>query len=257
MTLARLVFPLALLVMVGALIFWRMGKSHQEQEPLETRMAMQGGIAPERGSARAGVPDYPVGTAREQALPALHRERVEVGDTLWEATTPEQAAWLNRHGFPTQGQLAAFNGARAAQLPADGRARSPVDVVVAESVAMSDPVAKARALALLRGASEAGSSYALQSLARIAHLSEHDPVKAEGYYRAALLRGDWLVGLREVPRLTPEQNYAADLRAARVLEQMNRTRRQRGLPALGVDLRPGAEEAFEVLSGGGAPAPQG
>ena len=183
------------------------------------------------------------------ALPALHRERIEVGDALWEAATPEQAAWLNRHGFPTQGQLAAFNGAQAAQLPADGRARSPVDVVVAESVAMSDPVAKARALALLRGASEAGSSYALQSLARIAQLSEHDPVKAEGYYRAALLRGDWLVGLREIPRLTPEQNYAADLRAARLLEQINRERRQRGLPALGVDLRPGAEEAFERLSG--------
>ena len=145
--------------------------------------------------------------------------------------------------------LAVFNGAQAAQLPADGRARSPVDVVVAESVAMSDPVAKARALALLRGASEAGSSYALQSLARIAQLSEHDPVKAEGYYRAALLRGDWLVGLREIPRLTPEQNYAADLRAARLLEQINRARRQRGLPALGVDLRPSAEEAFERLSG--------
>ena len=183
------------------------------------------------------------------ALPALHRERIEVGDALWEAATPEQAAWLNRHGFPTQGQLAAFNGAQAAQLPADGRARSPADVVVAESVAMSDPVAKARALALLRGASEAGSSYALQSLARIAQLSERDPVKAEGYYRAALLRGDWLVGLREIPRLTPEQNYAADLRAARLLEQINRARRQRGLPALGVDLRPSAEEAFERLSG--------
>ena len=126
----------------------------------------------------------------------------------------------------------------------------PVDVVVAESVAMSDPVAKARALALLRGASEAGSSYALQSLARIAQLSERDPVKAEGYYRAALLRGDWLVGLREIPRLAPEQNYAADLRAARLIEQINRARRQRGLPALGVDLRPGAEEAFERLSGG-------
>ena len=166
------------------------------------------------------------------ALPALHRERIEVGDALWEAATPQQAAWLNRHGFPTSGQLAAFNGAQAAQLPADGRARSPVDVVVAESVAMSDPVAKARALALLRGASEAGSSYALQSLARIAQLSERDPVKAEGYYRAALLRGDWLVGLREIPRLAPEQNYAADLRAARLLEQINRARRQRGLPAL-------------------------
>ena len=160
------------------------------------------------------------GAADLAALPALHRERIEVGD-----------------------------GAQAAQLPADGRARSPVDVVVAESVAMSDPVAKARALALLRGASEAGSSYALQSLARIAQLSERDPVKAEGYYRAALLRGDWLVGLREIPRLTPEQNYAADLRAARLLEQINRARRQRGLPALGVDLRPGAEEAFERLSG--------
>ena len=35
------------------------------------------------------------------ALPALHRERIEVGDALWEAATPEQAAWLNRHGFPT------------------------------------------------------------------------------------------------------------------------------------------------------------
>lgn len=190
------------------------------------------------------------GAADLAALPALHRERIEVGDALWEAATPEQAAWLNRHGFPTQGQLAAFNGAQAAQLPADGRARSPVDVVVAESVAMSDPVAKARALALLRGASEAGSSYALLSLARIAQLSEHDPVKAEGYYRAALLRGDWLVGLREMPRLAPEQNYAADLRAARLLEQINRARRQRGLPALGVDLRPGAEEAFELLSDG-------
>ena len=161
------------------------------------------------------------GAADLAALPALHRERIEVGD-----------------------------GAQAAQLPADGRARSPADVVVAESVAMSDPVAKARALALLRGASEAGSSYALQSLARIAQLSERDPVKAEGYYRAALLRGDWLVGLREIPRLAPEQNYAADLRAARLLEQINRERRQRGLPALGVDLRPGAEEAFERLSGG-------
>ena len=91
------------------------------------------------------------GAADLAALPALHRERIEVGDALWEAATPEQAAWLNRHGFPTSGQLAVFNGAQAAQLPADGRARSPVDVVVAESVAMSDPVAKARALALLRG----------------------------------------------------------------------------------------------------------
>ncbi len=80
------------------------------------------------------------GAADLAALPALHRERIEVGDALWEAATPEQAAWLNRHGFPTSGQLAAFNGAQAAQLPADGRARSPVDVVVAESVAMSDPV---------------------------------------------------------------------------------------------------------------------
>ena len=60
----------------------------------------------------------------------------------------------------------------------------------------------------------------MQSLTRIAHLSERDPVKAEGYYRAALPRGDWLVGLRDVPRLSPEQDYAADLRAAHVLEQM-------------------------------------
>ena len=202
--------------------------------------------AAQQASTQSGT----TGAAGLAALPALHRERIEVGDALWEAATPQQAAWLNRHGFPTSGQLAAFNGAQAAQLPADGRARSPVDVVVAESVAMSDPVAKARALALLRGASEAGSSYALQSLARIAQLSERDPVKAEGYYRAALLRGDWLVGLREMPRLAPEQNYAADLRAARLLEQINRARRQRGLPALGVDLRPGAEEAFELLSDG-------
>lgn len=243
----RLIFSLVLLVLIGTLAFWRMGPSRQEEAPQEHALSVERGAPTARGSASAVMPHAAVGASHETSLPALHRERIQVGDAFWDATTPEQAAWLNRHGFPTSQQLAAFNGAKAAQLPSDGVARSPADVTAAESVAMSDPSANAEALSVLKNASEAGSSYALQSLARIAQLSEGDPVKAEGYYRAALLRGDWLVGLRETPRLSPEQNYAADLRAFRIIEQINLSRRQRGLPPLATDVRPGANEALDQL----------
>ena len=53
--------------------------------------------AAQQASTQSGT----TGAAGLAALPALHRERIEVGDALWEAATPEQAAWLNRHGFPT------------------------------------------------------------------------------------------------------------------------------------------------------------
>jgi hypothetical protein len=247
MKFGRLILLLALLVLLGGLALWLMGPSVEQEASRGEAIPAEDATAAAQVSASTAMPSDAVDASRARTLPALHRERIEVGDAFWEATTPEQAAWLNRNGFPTSQQLAAFNGAKAAQLPPDGLARSPADVAAAESVAMSDASAKAQAMAVLKNASEAGSSYALQSLARVALLSEGDPVKAEGYYRAAILRGDWLVGLREVPRLTPEQNYAADLRAFRIIEQINISRRQRGLQPLAMDVRPGANEALSLL----------
>ncbi|PPJ43126.1 MULTISPECIES: hypothetical protein [unclassified Pseudoxanthomonas] len=247
MKIGRLILLLVLLSLLGMLAFWLKKSSQEEEAPRGHTLSADNGAPAAQGSAGTVMPNGALGAPGETSLPALHRERIEVGDALWEATTPEQAAWLNRNGFPTSQQLAAFNGAKAAQLPSDGLARSPADVTAAESVAMSDPSSKAQALSVLKNASEAGSSYALQSLARIAQLSEGDPVKAEGYYRAAILRGDWLVGLRETPRLSPEQNYAADLRAFRIIAQINLSRRQRGLPPLAMDVRPGANEALDQL----------
>lgn len=243
----RVLLTFLVLFLIGAAAFWKLRPSEHEEVLAGASPLAEDARPATNASVAHAVPATPPSSVGGRSLPALHRESIQVGDALWEAATPEQAAWLNRNGYPTSAQLAAFNGARAAQLPSDGIARSPADITMAESVAMSDPASKDQALALLKNASESGSSYALQSLARIAQLSEGDAVKAEGYYRAATLRGDWLVGLREVPRFSPEQNYAADLRAFRILEQINLSRRQRGLPPLAMDTRPGANEALNLL----------
>lgn len=247
MKLGRLILPVAVLVLIGTLAVWRSTPTHHNNARQEQSLSAGSGARLTHGPQSPPPHDIATVPSPKETLPALHREKIVLGDALWEASTSEQAAWLNRHGYPTSQQLAAFNGAKAAQLPLDGVARSPADVTAAESIAMSDPSAKAQALGVLKNASESGSTYALQSLARVALLSEGDPVKAEGYYRAAILRGDWLVGLREIPRLSPEQNYAADLRAFRIIEQINLSRRQQGLPPLVMDVRPGASEALSLL----------
>jgi hypothetical protein len=163
---------------------------------------------------------------------------VSMGDPVLAPRSEAEVAWLRRNAYPN---AAAREDAarRASELDFDARdGIEGIEILAAEQFARQHPDNRERAIGFINEAAASGSIYALEALARLAE-SPADPVTAEAYYRAQALRGDWNAYLRVGPELTAEQDKLAHLLAHRVLENLQEHRRQRGLPELRVDQRPG------------------
>lgn len=197
-------------------------------EPLKServRLAGSGGI---------GAP------ATQRPAVAEDRYLVAMGDPFLEPRSEAEIEWLRRNKYPNA--AAREDAARfASELDFDHRdGVEAVEIIAAEQFAHQHPDNRSRAVQFLNEAAISGSTYALETLARLSE-SPADPVTSEAYYRASALRGDWNAHLRVKPDLTREQEMLADLLAHQVIDNLQRQRRQRGLPELNTDLRPGLD----------------
>lgn len=168
------------------------------------------------------------------------RYLVTMGDPFLEPRSEAEVEWLRRNKYPNA--AAREDAARfASELDFDHRdGVEAVEIIAAEQFAHQHPDNRSRAVQFLNEAAISGSTYALETLARLSE-SPADPVTSEAYYRASALRGDWNARLRVKPDLTREQEMLADLLAHQVIDNLQRQRRQRGLPELNTDLRPGLD----------------
>lgn len=158
-----------------------------------------------------------------------------------EARTPEEAAWLDRHGYPTQGELDALD--------------SMTEMELAERAARGDLAAMAllgekqlRQGKIVEGQSNLNESAMLGSIWAILALADWqkargNTVAALELYQLAALRGDWLS-----PSLHMQTGLRKEIKTAELLfmpgnvatmfANMQRLRTLRGLPPLGITTRP-------------------
>jgi len=174
------------------------------------------------------------------------RYPVAMGDPFLEPKSEAEAAWLRRNAYPNA--AAREDAAKfASEFDFDKRdGIEGIEILAAEQFARQHPDNRRRALEFLNEAAISGSTYALETLARLSE-SPADPVTAEAYYRASALRGNWNAHMRVRPELSADQDMLAHLLAHQVLDNLQAQRRQRGLPELRVDQRPGLGEFLRQI----------
>lgn len=171
---------------------------------------------------------------------------LSMGDPFLEPRSEAEVAWLRRNAYPNA--AAREDAARfASEFDFDTRdGIEGIEILAAEQFARQHPDNRRRAIAFLDEAAISGSTYALETLARLSE-SPVDPVTSEAYYRASALRGNWNAHMRVRPDLTPDQDMLANLLAHQVVDNLQAQRRQRGLPDLRVDHRPGLAELLREI----------
>ena len=196
--------------------------------------------------SRHGTVDAAAGTQASHAgsqAPASPSSRlIRVGDPMYGVRTQAEADWLNRNRFPliVPGILPTPT---AADLdgPLTGEA-----IGRAEAASMLRPELRDRAVERLKRAAEDGSIGALHALSRAYQHRKRDLLLADAYARAAELRGDWNPRIRTFT-LGPLEEMASPVVAHRILHDIDRARRTRGLAPLVRDERPGLVEASDRI----------
>lgn len=157
------------------------------------------------------------------------------------AVSPEDAAWLDRHGYPTQEELDALDTTSELEL---AERASTGDLASMALLGLK----QMRENKILEGTSNLNESAMLGSiwaLFAIGDLAKRQgaTVTAFEYYQLAALRGDWVTppkhlqsGLR--PEIKTAQLLFTPSRVAQLYANMQRLRALRGLPPLGIDTRP-------------------
>jgi len=148
----------------------------------------------------------------------------------------EDDEWLRRHLYPTADDIAL---AGTLPLPLDEMPRSAADLANAAKAIEGEALREAAGRTLENGAGM-GSVQALVALA--AYYEVRDPILSQAYYRAAIMRGDWMLALRLKPNLDNGEDALATMAAIEILDGINRQRLARGLPPLGRETRPGLTE---------------
>lgn len=206
----------------------------------------------DRAKARGGSPEYYL-TARPRELvswrgwptvpplqlpPAPFAKRYP--DAL-EARSPEEAAWLDRHGYPTVEELEALNTTTEQEL-AERAARGDLAAMALLGTKQMRANKTTEGYSNLNEAAMLGSIWAILQLAdeqkRIGNIAD-----ALALYNLAALRGDGVgASLRMVSGLPAQIMQATVIsvpsRMASQYANMQRLRALRGLPPLGVEMRP-------------------
>ena len=238
---------ICLILAVGSTAWYTWRKpTDSAQQPVGSELVV-GGSHGERD-----VPNIAVQSADSAAVPGTPRAAsngryiVSMGDPFLEPRSEAEVAWLRRNAYPNAAALE--DAARfASDFHLDKRdGIEGIEILAAEQFARQHPDNRPRAIEFLNEAAISGSIYALETLARLS-VSPADPVMAEAYYRASALRGNWNANMRIRPDMTPDQDILANLLAHQVLENLQAQRRQRGLPDLRVDTRPGLAELLRKI----------
>lgn len=241
---------------ITAVVAWTADRERQNGatgRPTPSSMASPGPGASAREPA-------PIAAGQRPAARAVFSASPRVGDPLSGARTDAEVAWLARNGYPsTEAARDALlrGGARGGFAPQERL--DPAAILDAEQLALRETSRRAEAMDFLAASAQAGSIYALETLARIHDQGVDgiaDPRRASAYRKAAELRGSWpsaLVGDRTP--LTRQQQMQATLMAHQIIANLDRERQANGLPPLGIDTRPGLDELITGIGtrgGGGA-----
>lgn len=158
-----------------------------------------------------------------------------------DAVSPEDAAWLDRHGYPTQEELDALDTTSELEL---AERASTGDLASMALLGLK----QMRENKILEGTSNLNESAMLGSiwaLFAIGDLAKRQgaTVTAFEYYQLGALLGDWVTppkhlqsGLR--PEIKTAQLLFTPSTVATRYANMQRLRALRGLPPLGIDTRP-------------------
>lgn len=208
-----------------------------------------------QATAAAHAPGQDLTAApRASQLVQPRAPRFRVGDTFYGIQTQAEADWRQRNLYPTPEELNAA-ATRWTARDIEGPL-TPALLARAERVALLDPALRASAVARLQEAAALGSIYALEALVNIHQFQRRDPATAEAYARVAAMRGDWR------PRITTYtlddvDRMRAELLAQKLMRDLERERRRRGLPPFTRDPPPGLDEVLEAsrtwLEGGPPP----
>lgn len=236
-------------VLFGALAYLGPFEARRDEAPVSAAP----GAATAASPASPASPAPPAASMRRApvAPPAIEMSAKDLETVrryaAWSAQTPEEARWLEQHGYPDEA-----TAERYAQLSDDA---------LGALAANGDPMAKLQqaeraayrsqdrqAIDDMFDVAADGSIYALERLA-LAQASgrQGDTGMAEAYLQAARLRGNYAAPVLLGAQSTPEERAMSHAMAQAILDRMNQMRSQRGLPPLGNDPRPGAGVTFEQL----------
>lgn len=197
-----------------------------------SRPAVQQAGSPQSGPSTATGPTAQAGPYR-------------VGDPRFGEVSAAQVEWLNRHRYAHIDDLQHATATAGQLTPRDLEGGIDAALIArAEVAAMFRPDLRELALSRLEEAAVDGSMGALDSLHRAYQPRAHrDVVRAEAYARMLEARGDWVWRVRPYA-LDELQGIHANVLAQHLLDRYDLARRQRGLPPLRRDPRPGIDEAL-------------
>lgn len=173
-------------------------------------------------------------------LPPASRYVRRSETTLFDALSPEDAAWLADHGYPTFAEVDGL-AAQAEQGLALRAAEGDLGAQVLLGMKQNGSGRFKNGYSNIGDAAARGSTFALAALAKDQQ-EAGNVVESAAWQRVAMMRGDWraaeFVGYKG-PELSPWQVQQADRYAIRYMLNLEHRRRELGLGPFNNTLRPG------------------
>lgn len=195
-------------------------------------------------SAYLSPPDRPSLMAHPEGIvpvlpPASRYVRMEEA-TLFDALSPEDAAWLAAHGYPTWAEVESL-GDKSEQDLAARAATGDLAAQVLLGMKQNEGGRFKNGYSNIGDAAARGSTFALAALAND-QLRAGNGIESAAWQRVAMMRGDWRAGEflgYQGPSLTAWQMQQADRYAIRYMLNLEQRRRELGLGPFSNTLRPG------------------
>jgi hypothetical protein len=253
----------AILLVVGALAFWRASENSAATDRANTdartptsgtagQADSQGNPANTKGTApqhkeeaqyyltTRGEPGFRRGP--QIPLPKLPSpDDVKLHPSELDGRTPQEAVWLDQHGYPTQEELDALNDTSALELAERAAQGDLAAMALLGKKQLADSETLAVGYENLSEAALQGSIWAILAMAN--HQREYGNYDdAFALYNLAALRGDWVspsVYMTSMPTQLPQRSFVTVPRhTASLFAAMQYLRSQRGMSPLVNTLRP-------------------
>lgn len=195
-------------------------------------------------SAYLSPPDRPPLMAHPEGItpvlpPASRYVRMEEA-TLFDALSPEDAAWLSAHGYPTWAEVEGLGEKSEPDLAARA-AKGDLSAQALLGIKQNEQRRYRDGYSNIEDAAVRGSTFALAALAK-EQLRAGNLIESAAWQRVAMMRGDWRAGEflgYQGPSLTAWQMQQADRYAIRYMLNLEQRRRELGLGPFSNTLRPG------------------
>lgn len=251
-----LVSILGILVLSGSFLAWRVINSKESKridvvadKPDVVAAALNDSV--QRSTAGDSTAHHPkAGSRAVEKIESFSPSSSDLENQL--ADSPEEAEWLQEHGYPSLDDLEYMGSLSLDQLSALARAGNQMaQVFLGTRLALAERDLDG-GVRTLESAAASGSVYALTALANV-HEASGNLALAQGYRIAALLRGDYetVFGHNVTNSFSnseaPQWELALGFLAGQaIIDRLNQARITSGIGAFPPPTpRPGAEQAYQ------------